>query len=127
MTKLFFPIKEDSATAETLDQLTLERKFGKSTHYVVVDVTTNEFQILKNTNHHMGGTGCTSDIVSETQATAVVAAHMGAGAYQKLKAKDLPIFQGSLGLNGKDIVEKYHSNSFTELKEPKGHGNHHNH
>lgn len=122
MTKLFLPIKSHSVIKESqtpnLDDLEIERRFGKTPFYLLYDTETEEIQFIPNTNHHFGGPDSPTDIVLRNKAEVVIANHMGLHPYSGFQRNGIGIKYTELNNPLKKIIELYNSNQLEEFPTP---------
>lgn len=110
MAKLFMPIKSPnrihSENELDLDNTFVERRFGRSTHYLIFDTETEEKHLVPNTNHHFGGADSPAGIAKNNRANTVLAAHMGYGPYVNFNQNNIPIYQVEDNVAISDLINQ---------------------
>jgi predicted Fe-Mo cluster-binding NifX family protein len=127
MVKVFIPVRSEVELVTSLDNYVIERKFGKAPWYMIIDSESLEFQVYQNSSRHLGGQGCTADMVTESGAEITIAAHMGPGAWNNLQKRGIKMYRGDLRVPIPRLIEKMNNNELTEFSEPKEHSHDHDH
>ena len=89
-----------------LDNTFVERRFGRSTHYLIFDTETEKKQLVPNTNHHFGGADTPAGIAKNNDVNTVLAAHMGYGPYVNFNQNKIPIYKVEDNVAISDLLAK---------------------
>lgn len=135
MGKLFIPVKIETTSLQapnSLENLTVERRFGRTPFYVLYDSETSEYRFVKNTNHHFSGTDTPWMVAAKSGADTVLAAHMGSKPYNGFQQSNISIYEVSENKPILNLIEDYKAGLLNLFKEPEegsccSGGNHNHH
>jgi len=99
--RLCVPTMEDGG----LDGLVCDH-FGRAPTFTVIDLDSNEVQVVKNRSEHMGGLGKPPEHVAKTGAKIMICSGLGPKAIDMLQSLGIQVFVGATG-TVKDSVQMW--------------------
>jgi predicted Fe-Mo cluster-binding NifX family protein len=107
-----------SSQGETIDSQ-VDPRFGRSQYFIVVDVDTFDYSVIKNQNvEASGGAGIQAgQLAAENQVKVVLTGNVGPNAFQTLKSAGIDIITGVSG-TVKEAVERYKKGEFKSTQKP---------
>lgn len=94
------------------DDLVCEH-FGRAPTYTVVDLDSNEVQVVKNRSEHMGGLGLPPEHIAKTGAGILVCSGLGPKAIDMLASLGVQVFVGAAG-TARDAVQMWRDGKLRE-------------
>jgi predicted Fe-Mo cluster-binding NifX family protein len=114
----------------------LGEHFGRVPTYTVVDIETNEVQVLDNTSEHMGGTGYPPEIMAKAGVNVMVCGGLGRRAIMMFEEMGIRVYVGARG-TVQDAISQWQSGMLEEATDENAcqqhafrshdHGEHHHH
>jgi len=107
-----------SSQGETLDSQ-VDPRFGRSQYFIVVDVDTLNFSVIRNSNvNASGGAGIQAgQLAAENQVKSVLTGNVGPNAFQTLQAGGIEVITGVSG-TVREAVERYKKGELTSIQKP---------
>lgn len=107
-----------TAQGDNLDSV-VDPRFGRCQYFIILDTDSLEFEAIENPNvSGMGGVGIQSaQFISEKKIKAVLTGNVGPNAFQTLKAANIEVIVGVLGIV-KEAVEKYKNGELKSIDNP---------
>jgi len=107
-----------SSQGDTLDSQ-VDPRFGRSQYFIVINVDTLDFSVIKNSNvNASGGAGIQAgQLAAENQVKTVLTGNVGPNAFQTLQAAGIEVITGVSG-TVRDAVEKYKKGEFKSNQKP---------
>lgn len=87
------------------DDLVCEH-FGRAPTFTVIDLDSNQVQVVKNRSEHMGGLGKPPEHIAKTGAKVLVCSGLGPKAIDMLQSLGVQVFVGASG-TVKDAVQMW--------------------
>jgi predicted Fe-Mo cluster-binding NifX family protein len=87
------------------DDLVCEH-FGRAPTFTVVDLESNDVQVVKNRSEHMGGLGKPPEHIAKTGANILICSGLGPRAIDMLQSFGIQVFVGATG-TAKDAVQMW--------------------
>jgi len=107
------------STGATLDS-PIDPRFGRAKMFVVVDMETNEFEAIDNTQNlnALQGAGIQSgETIARTGARQVITGHCGPKAFQTLRAAGIEVVTGASGTVAQ-AVEQFRDGKLGAVNKP---------
>ena len=101
-----------------LDKTYPAKAFGRVQFYALIDTSSMEAKLIRNTNHHFGGKDHPVEIAVRNESDAILAAHLGSSPYTKFKDKNYTIYQVETTTPLSVLVDRYNSGELKELDTP---------
>ncbi len=76
---------------------TISTHFGRAPTYTIIDIETNEIEILQNTSDHSSGTCHPTELFLEKGITTLLCQNIGYGALSKLIEQGITVYTGANG------------------------------
>lgn len=80
--------------------------FGRAPTFTVIDLDTNDIQVVRNRSEHMGGLGKPPEHIAKTGATIMICSGLGPRAIDMLQSFGIQVFVGACG-TAKDAVQMW--------------------
>lgn len=105
-----------AAIGKTLDSQ-VDPRFGRCSHFLIVDSETEEFEALENTAGQASrGAGISAaQMVVNQGVKAVIAGNFGPNALNVLSASGIKIFAGISGITAKKVLAEYKAGKLKEI------------
>ena len=71
--------------------------FGRVTHYTIVDLDTNDVNVIPNTSHHMGGTVEPPELLKKEGVGVMLCSGLGRRAINLFEQMDIDVYIGASG------------------------------
>jgi len=71
--------------------------FGRAETFTIVDVDAGDFDVVRNTSEHMGGTGLPPELISAKGAQVMLAGGLGPKAVKMFEGYGIDVFVGATG------------------------------
>ena len=71
--------------------------FGRVTHYTIVDLDTNDVNVIPNTSHHMGGTDEPPELLKKEGVGVMLCSGLGRRAINLFEQMDIDVYIGASG------------------------------
>ena len=71
--------------------------FGRAETFTIVDVDAGDFDVVRNTSEHMGGTGLPPEMISARGAQVMLAGGLGPKAVKMFERYGIEVFIGATG------------------------------
>ena len=88
-----------------LDEL-ISAHFGRAETFTIVDIDTDEIEVVPNTSEHMGGTGLPPELIASRGAHTMLVGGLGPKAVQMFEQYGIDVFVGATG-TVKDAVSDW--------------------
>ncbi|MBS3749793.1 MAG: NifB/NifX family molybdenum-iron cluster-binding protein [Candidatus Thermoplasmatota archaeon] len=106
--------------------------FGRVTHYTIVDLDTDDVNVIPNTSHHMGGTVEPPELLKKEGVCAMLCSGLGRRAINLFEQMGIDVYVGASG-KVRDAVTAYKQGNLQQATMADGcqehtfGGHHHNH
>jgi len=87
--------------------------FGRVPSYTVVDLDTNEVNVIPNTSEHMGGVGLPPESISKTGTHIMLCSGLGPKAVHMFEQYGIDVFVGAQGTVS-DVIKAWQQGELTE-------------
>ena len=117
MAKAILPIKAGENDIG-ISSAHLGKHFGRVPYYALFDSDTGEFSLVKNTNHHFGGTDTPADVVANAGATFVITSHLGSKPYNMFRERGITVLDANDADTVGDAARLWVEGKLQPMKEP---------
>jgi len=87
--------------------------FGRVPTYTLVDLDTNEVEVIPNTSEHRGGVGVPPEFISKTGTHVMLCSGLGPKAVHMFEEVGIDVFVGAEG-TVRDVIEAWQQGRLTE-------------
>jgi len=101
-----------------LNELEIERRFGRTPFFLLIETENRSTKLLPNRNHHFNGNTSPYELAEENGVNTVLAAHLGYGPYVGFQERNIPILRADLHKSITDIIEEYSDGKLETLSAP---------
>ncbi len=91
MVRIIIPVKTNGEGELDLKKISIDRHFGKVPFYACFDSVTGEYELVRNTNHHFGGSDTPADVVEKAGAKVVITSHLGGKPYSMFQERGIEV------------------------------------
>lgn len=96
----------------------IDRRFGKVPYYVCFDSVTGEYELVRNTNHHFGGSDSPADVVEKAGAEFVIASHLGGKPFSMFKERGIEVLDAGDAKTVDEAVTLWLEGKLSPMAEP---------
>ncbi|MFW6121851.1 MAG: NifB/NifX family molybdenum-iron cluster-binding protein [Petrotogales bacterium] len=97
--------------------------FGRVPTYTIVDIDTNNVQVIPNTSHHMGGHGDPPEIMAREGVNVMVCQGLGRRAISMFEGIGITVYIGASG-TVRDVISAFKQEKLKKASESDGCGKH---
>ncbi|RMG26688.1 MAG: hypothetical protein D6732_21035 [Methanobacteriota archaeon] len=118
MVRVIIPVKVQEEGDFDLGKAEIDRHFGKVPFYACFDSVTGEYELVRNTNHHFGGTDTPADVVEKAGAKFVIASHLGGKPYSMFQERGIEVLDAGSAKVVDEVVRLWLEGKLSPMASP---------